>query len=110
LGAIEQLTEAVQKLNKKVDNLPVQGWAPQPAEKGKFVDREGLSEEEIAEFLDVGVSTIKKYREQIPHVWIGKRIIYPKTAILKWLEDKSMKNIESDRREVEGAIIRKLIS
>jgi excisionase family DNA binding protein len=47
-----------------------------------------MTVEEAADALDINVSTVYEYvkQRQFPHVKVGKRILIPRLAILRWLE------------------------
>jgi hypothetical protein len=54
---------------------------------------------------------VRRYKDFIPHTYLGDRLIFPKTAVLEWLRENAKENQEEpDRMEIDGAIIRKLTS
>ncbi|RJX27178.1 MAG: DNA-binding protein [Dethiobacter sp.] len=57
-----------------------------------------LSVEEAAVVLDVNVNTVYEYCRQgmIPNRRLGKRVVIPRPALLKWL-DESAANLREKR-------------
>ena len=53
-------------------------------------EREGLTIDEVADFLNIGYATAYKAVKsgEIPSIRIGKRIIVSKSALLKMFENK----------------------
>ena len=49
--------------------------------------REGMSADEVAEFLGLNRKTVYEYasRGQIPHQRLGKRLVFSRTALVAWL-------------------------
>ncbi|SFL09641.1 helix-turn-helix domain-containing protein [Halanaerobium salsuginis] len=108
MGMLEQIAKDLEELKEKLDKLPALGLGPSPEMESKFKDKEGLKAEEAAEYLGVGRSSILRHKEQLPHAYLGSRLIFPKSVLREWLEEKSMENVETDVIEKEDYILRKL--
>jgi len=114
MAVMEEILETLLRVEEKLD----QRKRPSSIEmkntdldslKSKFADKEGLKDSEVAEYLGLGVSTIRKYKDEIPHIYIGQRLIFPKSTLMKWLEETAEENtVPSDHYEAGGSIIRKL--
>lgn len=106
MGLIEKIADDLDKLNKKIDKLAVEKNIA--AAESKFKDKEGLKDFEAAEYLGVSKSSILRHKEQLPHAYLGNRLIFPKTALRKWLTEKSIENVDQKVIEKDGYKIRKL--
>ena len=49
--------------------------------------REGMSADEVAEFLGLNRKTVYEYasRGHIPHQRLGKRLVFSRSALVAWL-------------------------
>ncbi len=61
------------------------------ANKNNLSERLAYSISEVADFLGINVMTVYNLakREDFPAIRIGRRIVVPKEALLKWLEQKT---------------------
>ncbi len=48
------------------------------------------SSPELAAELGVSEWLVRHHVEQIPHLWIGQRLVFPKAAIARWLEQDGL--------------------
>lgn len=114
MAVMEEILETLLRVEKKLDqsNRPSaieMGNTDFAGLKSKYADKEGLKDSEVAEYLGISVSTIRKYIDEIPHIYLGQRLIFPKSALMKWLDETAEKNtVEPDHYEAGGSIIRKL--
>lgn len=53
---------------------------------------------ELAEALGVSRRFIRDHQADIPHVWIGKRILFPVDQVREWLRERA----ETERSAAEG--------
>jgi excisionase family DNA binding protein len=105
---LEQIANDLEELKEKLKSLPASGVGPSPEMESKFKDKEGLKDFEAAEYLGISKSSILRHKEQLPHAYLGRRLIFPKSALKEWLKEKSMENVEKDIIEKEDYILKKL--
>jgi len=106
MGLIEKIAEDLKYIKEKVDKLMVKE-SLQIAES-KFKDKEGLKAKEAAEYLGISRSLLLRHKEQLPHTYLGNRLIFPKSVLREWLEEKSLENIDQKVIERDGYKIKKL--
>lgn len=94
MGAIEELTDAVNKLNKKIEKLPAAAVGEGDTELAADGGKATLTAKELAEVLNVSRNTIYEQSQQgrLPFIKIGSKRLYPKPAIKKWLMEESANN------------------
>ena len=51
--------------------------------------RFAVSAKELANALGVSERSIRDHQPEIPHVWIGNRILFPVDQVREWLGDRA---------------------
>ena len=44
---------------------------------------------ELARALGIGVRLVRDYQAELPHVWIGNRILFPVDGVREWLRKRA---------------------
>jgi excisionase family DNA binding protein len=94
MGMLEKIAKDLEELKEKVDKLPATVGQPSPEMESKFKDKEGLKLEEVADYLGVSKSSIARHQEQLPHVYLGNRLIFSKSLLKEWMIEEAMDNME----------------
>jgi len=49
---------------------------------------------DIAEILDISITMVYRLADEIPHIRIGKKWLFPKASFHRWMDAEANKSIE----------------